>query len=118
MAFADPIANFVLATVAKILPRISTVGSKSIYRQSDGLLVETISHQESKQKVRSMVRVDETLEHTDGKLYTHSWYSVYERPSFGGPFIVQKCKDLYAAHSGQLLASSSAAVEKVFNRET
>jgi hypothetical protein len=118
MAFADPIANLTIATVAKTLPRVSTSGSKSVYRQSDGLLVETVSHQESKQKVRSMVRIDETILHTDEKLYTHSFYVVYERPSFASPITVTKAKDLFSGLSGQMTATSSAAIEKIYNRES
>lgn len=117
MAFADPLANVTLATVAQTVPRISTSGFKSLYRVSDGSLTATISHQPNGQRVRSMLRLDRYVDtNSDLILENLGAYIVIDRPISG--FTETNVKDLVTCLTDLLQASSKAAITKLFNQES
>jgi len=118
MAFADPIANVTYATVAQTLPRISTSGTKSIYRKSDGSLIVTLSHLTSKNRVRSMARLDRNID-TDANsiLDTNSAvYVVWDRPLTG--FSETDVVDQTSCLFGMLTASTNAGIKKMYAQES
>lgn len=117
MAFADPIANVTLATVAQTLPRISSIGQRSSYRKADGSLLYTLSHQSNKTRVRSMMRADEFIDvNADLILEQLGVYFVIDRPLTG--FTQTQVVDLSACLIGTLTASSNAALIKLFGGES
>lgn len=75
--------------VAKTLNRISTEGTKSVYKTDDGEFAFTVSHQETKSKrIRRMVRIDQTLVAADpltaeNAYQTSGVYIVIDEPEFG-----------------------------------
>lgn len=84
---ADP-QSITINSVAKSLARVSTNGTSSIYQTADGLFKLTVSHQQTKDKVRSMVRLDQKKIATDPLSSEQDWatvteYRVYERPIVG-----------------------------------
>lgn len=117
MAFADPIANVIYATVAQTLPRISTSGGKSVYRKSDGSLVATISHTSSGNRIRSMLRLDRNIDvNADNVLETYGAYLVLDRPVSG--FSETDVINLITCLTGLLTASSNAAIIKLNSQES
>lgn len=115
--FADPIANITYNAVAQTLPRISTSGSKSVYRKSDGSLVLTVSHQTQGSKVRSVYRIDRFIDvNADNVLENESGYVVLERPLSG--FSETDSINLLACLFTSLTASSNAGIVKVHGQET
>jgi len=56
--FTDP-QSVTVNTVAKSMPKILSDGTKSIYRTADGLYELTVSHQISRGRVRSLVKVSQ-----------------------------------------------------------
>jgi hypothetical protein len=85
--FADPL-TVTINSVAKTLARVSTNGQSSIYQTSDGLFKLTISHQVSKDRVRSVVRIDQKKIATDPLTSEQDWatltdYHVKDRPIVG-----------------------------------
>lgn len=55
--FSDPLITTKL-TVASSLPRISISGQSSIYRVADGSQIIKVSHQNTKNRVRRLVRFE------------------------------------------------------------
>jgi hypothetical protein len=87
MAFADP-QSVTVNAVAQSMPRVSTGGTKSTYRKADGTFTLTISHTESKDRVRSMARIDQKSVVPDpltsvNDYETLSFYLVLDRPIYG-----------------------------------
>lgn len=116
--FADPIASVTYATVAQTLPRISTNGSKSVYRKSDGSLVITLSHQTARNRVRSMARLDRNID-TDANSVLDSNCAVYlviDRPvtGFSETDVVNQSECLF----GALTASTNAGLKKLYAQES
>jgi len=60
MAFADP-QSVTINAVPVSLPRVSIGTSESTYRNADETVQVRISHQSSKGRKRSMVRLDQTV---------------------------------------------------------
>lgn len=118
MAFADPVPNVTLATVSQTLGRISSRDMKSVYRKTDGSLIETISHEinPKTQRVRSMIRLDQYLDvNADLKLENQGVYLVSDRPITG--FSQAQVVDLIVCLADQLKASTNAAAIKLFGLE-
>jgi len=115
--FADPIANVTYATVAQTLPRISTTGNKSLYRKADGSLAITTSHQSSKNRIRSMLRIDRNVDvNADNVLETYGAYIVLDRPVSG--FSQTDVENLITCLTDLLQASSKAAIGKLYAQES
>jgi hypothetical protein len=100
------------------LPRVTSDGKKSTYQDSDIKHVLTVSHQESKGRVRSMVRLDEK------KLVTNpidsstdfdslGTYLVIDRPLFG--FSVAEAQQLVYALQALI---DSAMVSKLYGLQS
>lgn len=116
--FADPI-TITIAGNAKVLARIQTSGTSATYETSDGAYKLSISHQVTKDKIRTMARLDFRKVVADpltavNDFETHSSYCVQERPNFG--FTVTEVKDQLAGFNAwHALAASQ---DKLFNRES
>lgn len=72
----------------KVMPRVETNGRKSIYRLSDETYTLTISHTPTRDRVRSMARLDHKAVVPDpltavNDFETVSWYIVLDRPLAG-----------------------------------
>lgn len=116
--FADPLASVTYATVAQTLPRVSTSGSKSVYRKSDGSLIMTLSHQSSKNRVRSMARLDRNID-TDANSILDTGCGVYlviDRPVTG--FSETDVVDQVTCLVGTLTASTNAGLKKLYAQES
>jgi hypothetical protein len=111
--FADPIADITYATVAQTLPRVSTSGSKSVYRKNDGSLVITISHSNTgKNRIRSMARLDRNVDvNADSILENVGVYLVIDRPTSG--FSETDVVNQVTCLTGFLTASTNAAIKKL-----
>lgn len=102
MAFTDP-QSVTINAVPYTLPRVSTEATKSVYSTADELLKMTVSHIKTKDRTRSMIRLDKTVVAADpfdaSKSYSQSLgiYVVIDRPKFGFTatdmdFVVQALK--------------------------
>lgn len=116
--FADPIANVTYNSVAQTLPRISTSGSRSVYRSADGSLIITVSHQTTRDgRIRSMYRLDRNVDvNADNVLETESCHVVLERPASG--FSETDSINLVTCLAGSLTASTNAGIKKIHGMET
>jgi len=56
--FTDP-QSVTVNTVAKSMPKIRSDGTSSVYRSADGLFELTVSHQVSRGRVRSLVKISQ-----------------------------------------------------------
>lgn len=87
MAFADP-QTVTINTVDKTCNRIKSDGFRSIYATADEEIKFTISHQESKDRTRRMVRIDQRVVATDPLNSENEYkslgvYVVIDEPEFG-----------------------------------
>jgi hypothetical protein len=117
MAFADP-QSITVATVAQSMPRIQANGLQSIYQKNDKGFTLKISHQESGQRIRSLVRVDERAVVPDPLTSVNNWENlsvqlVIDRPLSG--FTSTQVNDLVAALSAWL---TSTNVGKLYGEES
>lgn len=85
--FTDP-QSVTINAVPFSLPRISTNGSSSIYQSSDEGLKMTISHQETKDRTRRMVRLDRRVVAADPLTAENEYknaavYLVIDEPEYG-----------------------------------
>lgn len=87
MAFADP-QSVTINAVAKTLNRIKSEGYASEYATDDEVFRMKISHQESKNRTRRMVRIDQRVVATDPLTSTSEYktcgvYLVIDEPEYG-----------------------------------
>lgn len=87
MSFSDP-QSVTVNAVAKSMPRISSSGTSAIYANSDETFKLTISHTKSKERIRSMARIDQRAIVPDpltsvNDFETLSFYFVIDRPFVG-----------------------------------
>lgn len=85
--FSDP-QSITVNAVAQSMPRIESNGLKTIYKKADRSYTLTVSHQLSKGRVRSMVRVDKRAVVTNpldssNDYDTLAVYFVIDRPEEG-----------------------------------
>lgn len=116
--FADPIPGFTYNSVGLTLPRISSTGTKSTYRTSDGVFVVTVSHQTGNNGlIRSMSRIDRNIDvNADNVLERESCYVVLERPASG--FTETDAVNLLTCLFGALTASTNAGLKKLNGMES
>jgi len=130
MAYADPqsvtITGFNGGSAIS-LPRTEDERFRSVYTSADGLTRLTISHQpqgkigSTDYRVRSMIRLDETVVSTDplnsarSVSQTASVYLVVDKPAFG--FTQTNLKDMVSALLTLLSASTYAATLKLVGGE-
>lgn len=116
--FSEPI-TITVNSVAKVMPRVSTKDLSSKYALSDGTFRLEISHQPSKDRVRSMARftqraiVTNPLDSTSNDYDELSFYSVIDRPLYG--FSQTQVEQLVAAFQTWL---NTAAVDKLYGQES
>lgn len=87
MALADP-QTVTIDTTPYTCNRISSDGFKSVYATSDENLRLTVSHQESKNRTRRMVRLDQRVVAADPLSSVNEYknlgvYLVVDEPEFG-----------------------------------
>lgn len=85
--FADP-QTVTVNAVAQVMPRVTTNGYKSVYQKNDQTFTLTLSHTPSKDRIRSMARVDQRAIVADpltaeNDYETLSFYVVIDRPAVG-----------------------------------
>lgn len=117
MAFTDPQVVTVNA-VAQSMPRVAVSGNSSTYQKSDMTFTLTISHQMSKDRVRSMARIDQRAVVPDpltavNDYETLSFYCVIDRPSAG--FTPTQSEQLITGFKTWLDAT---VMGKLFGRES
>lgn len=116
--FADPI-TITIAAVPKTLARVSTKDMSAVYKTADGAYTLNISHQVTKDKIRSLSRLDFKKVVADPLTAINdfeilSTYAVSERPNFG--FSGTEVKDQLAGfNTWHALAASQ---DKLFNLES
>lgn len=87
MAFADP-QTITVNTIAKTLNRVKTEGTRSEYATDDEAFKMVISHQESRNRTRRMIRVDQRVVAADpltalNEYKTLGVYIVIDEPEYG-----------------------------------
>jgi hypothetical protein len=115
--FADP-QTVTVATVAQVMPKISSKDTSSIYSKADGSFKVAISHTPSKDRTRSMARIDQRAVVADpltsvNDYETLSFYCVIDRPNYG--FSNTQIKDLVAGFQSWLTAGN---VDKLIGLES
>jgi len=85
--FSDP-QSVTVNAVAQSMPKISSKDTSSVYSKSDQSFKLTISHTPSKDRVRSMARIDQRAVVADpltnvNDYETLSVYCVVDRPNYG-----------------------------------
>lgn len=115
--FTDP-QTITVNAVAKVMPRVESSGRKAIYRLADESFTFTISHTPSKDRIRSMVRIDQRAIVPDpltsvNDFETLSFYCVIDRPIAG--FTQAQTDQLIAGLKGWL---DTTAVGKLFGQES
>jgi hypothetical protein len=115
--FTDP-QSVTVNAVAQSMPRVSTSGQKTTYQKNDQLWTLTISHTPNKDRVRSMVRIDQKAIVADpltsaNDYDTLSFYVVLDRPVFG--FTMVQCEQLITGFKTWL---DNTAVDKIFGGES
>lgn len=114
--FTDP-QTITVDGVAYVMPRVSSQGSKSVYRTADGLAQLTISHQTSKGRTRRMARFDRVVVAADpltavNSFQTASTYEVFDTPDIG--FTIDQVDDMTQGFKTWL---STANVSKILGGE-
>lgn len=117
MSFADP-QEVTINAVAQSLPRVSIGSSDAVYRKADGTVQLRISHQESKGRVRRMVRLDQTIIAADPLTSENDYqkagvYIVCDEPKVG--FTDAQLDYLYDALIAYM---TTANIAKVLGGET
>lgn len=115
--FTDP-QSVTVATVAKSMPRVTTGNLNSKYQKDDGTYVLTISHAPNKDRIRSMIRIDNKAVVPDpltavNDYETLSVYLVIDRPLAG--FSSTQVNDLIVGFKTWLDAT---AVGKIYGQES
>jgi hypothetical protein len=115
--FADP-QTVTVNAVAKVMARYLVDGTKANYQTADGLFTLTISHQSSKGRTRSMVRIDQKAIVTNpldstNDYDTLSFYTVIDRPAFG--FTTAQVEQLIAGLKTWL---DNTAIDKLLGSES
>lgn len=115
--FADP-QTVTINAVAKVMPKLTSTGLKSEYALADGTFKLTVSHLESRDRIRSMTRVDQRLVVPDpltavNDFETLSTYYVIDRPLFGF-----SSAQVEQQSAGLFVWLSPANIAKLYGRES
>jgi len=119
MALNDPL-SLTIAAATSPLPRIIDDGLKSVYISADGKITETVSHQVTSQKRRTLVRIDLSKVAADpftavNKVIPASVQFVFEFPTWG--YTEQEKIDAYVGLNAQLTAATNAILKRVLAGE-
>jgi hypothetical protein len=116
--FSDP-QTVTVNSVAKVMPKTASSGESSTYKLADGTYQFEISHSESKQRIRSMVRITQRaivtnpLDSTDQDYDNLVFYVVLDRPVYG--FTSTDAVNLITGFKTWL---DSTAIGKLYGRES
>jgi hypothetical protein len=115
--FTDPEVVTVNA-VAKSMPRVSSKDNSSIYQLADGTFKLTLSHTPTKDRIRSMGRIDQRKVVADpltsvNDYETLSFYFVIDRPIYG--FSSTEVEQLVAGLKTWL---DNTAIDKLYGLES
>lgn len=116
--FSDP-QSVTINSVAQSMPRVETSGKKTVYSKADETFKVTISHTPTKDRVRSMARIDQRaivtnpLDSTQSDYDTLSFYCVIDRPNYG--FTMTQVEQLVTGFQAWL---NTAAVDKLYGQES
>lgn len=119
MALSDPQSITIGSAIS--LPRVSIQGYESVYQAADRTVTESVKHQPSAKRTRSLMRVDKTVIAADpltslNGSYSGSVYVVMDFPQVGFT-----TSDRIAIATGlftQLTASSNAVLTKLIGLES
>lgn len=105
--------SLTINAVANELNRIEDDKTSSVYANADGTLKFKVSHQESKSRIRRMVRLDKTVVASDPLTAENAYqragtYLVIEEPEFG--FNDAELESLVKALTGWLTTANILAV--------
>lgn len=119
MALSDPLSITIGSAIS--LPRVSTQSYESIYQSADKAVRESVRHQVSSKRTRSLVRVDKNVISADpltsiNTRYTGSVYVVCDFPLDG--FSVSDKTAIATGLFSQLTASTNAMLIKVLGLES
>lgn len=121
MALTDPL-TLTISTVATSFPRVSTSGSSSSYKTSDGSRTFIASHQYGAKRVRTQVRLDakkiapDPLISAQNIVHTMSTYVVIDRGVTG--YTPAELKVEFDALANFLLATSGSQLLKILGGES
>lgn len=115
--FSDP-QTITVNAVAKPMPRIENNGLRSVYQNADGSFKLTLSHVITKERIRTMIRIDQRAIATDPLNSVQDWqtltdYHVIDRPIVG--FSVAQIQQQVAANN---LWLDSTAIAKLMGSES
>jgi hypothetical protein len=115
--FADP-QSVTVNAVAQSMPRISTGTNSSVYQKSDETFKLSISHQKTKDRIRSMARIDQRAIVADpltsaNDFQTLTFYVVIDRPFYG--FTSTQTDQLITGFKSWL---DSTAIGRLFGQES
>lgn len=115
--FSDP-QTVTVNAVAKVMPRIEIKGNSAIYRLNDESFKLSIAHTPTKDRTRSMVRIDQRAVVADpltavNDYETLSFYCVIDRPNYG--FTMVQVEQLIAGLKTWL---DNTAIDKLFGIES
>lgn len=110
--------------VPHTVPRVSSGVSSSKFREDDGELVLTVSHQKGRggRTVRSMIRLDHKKVAADPMItaqnlqYNFSTWLALEKPEVG--YTVVEAKQIVDGFIAALNASSGLLITKILGEET
>lgn len=109
---SDP-QSITVNSVAQSLPKIETSQRKGVYRKADGTFQLTVSHSPSKDRVRSLYRVDQFFVDANLQQQFADVYVVMDRPITG--FTQTQLEQLAAA---VMAAVNTTMVGKLFAQES
>jgi hypothetical protein len=115
--FSDP-QSITVNSVAQSMPRVASTGTASTYRKADGTFSLNISHKDSKDRIRSMYRIDQLAVVADpltavNDYETLSLYVVIDRPLYG--FSSTQVDQLWSAIKAAL---DTTAIGKLYGKES
>lgn len=115
--FSEPI-TVTVNSVGKVMAKVSSKDTSSIYQNADASWKLTISHIESKDRIRSMARIDQRAIVADpltsvNDYDTLSFYCVVDRPIYG--FSTAQIEQLIAGFKTWL---DNTAIDKLVGLES
>lgn len=115
--FSDP-QTVTVNAVAKVMPRVETKGNSSFYRIADESFKLTLSHTPTKDRTRSMARIDQRAVVADpltavNDYETLSFWCVIDRPNYG--FTTAQIEQLIAGLKTWL---DNTAIDKLVGLES
>lgn len=115
--FTDP-QSVTVNAVAQSMPRVSSVGQKATYQKADQTFTLTLSHTPTKDRIRSMARIDQRAIVPDPLTAVNDWetlsfYCVIDRPAVG--FSSAQVEQLIAGIKTWLDAT---AIGKLYGQES